>query len=201
MFAYASALVEEHIYDEISITTLIVGHTHTRLDQYFSILSYGVKCSSFIGSPLALQYLYETCHKESGKKKSVPPLIQKQIHTIRDWSGAWDAAKVIRKISRISVPHYFLFQRRSGICVLFYKNFIEHSTLSPPEPPNGLPTAIFLDEIAQPEYYICDDSDSIQRMFGYQKGISLNDARNPEVRALSDSMSVFSELSRLAFAR
>ena len=39
MFAYLSMLVELKVFDEILVNFLIVGHTHTSIDQYFSVLS------------------------------------------------------------------------------------------------------------------------------------------------------------------
>ena len=39
MFFYLSLLIESHMIDEIYMSFLIVGHTHTILDQYFSVLA------------------------------------------------------------------------------------------------------------------------------------------------------------------
>ena len=39
MFAYASALVENGYFDVLEVNFLIVGHTHSSIDQYFSVLS------------------------------------------------------------------------------------------------------------------------------------------------------------------
>jgi hypothetical protein len=52
MFAYASALVELGYFDAIDTNLLIVGHTHSSIDQYFSVLSKAIKSAEFIGLPL-----------------------------------------------------------------------------------------------------------------------------------------------------
>ena len=80
ILTYANLLIENGYFDEIYVTFLIVGHTHTRLDQYFSVLSTAVSNVDFIGSPLSLHHLYQNCHKSSSQKKSEPPYVNKQIN-------------------------------------------------------------------------------------------------------------------------
>ena len=46
MFAYASALVELGYFDAIDTNFLIVGHTHSSIDQYISVLSKAIKVRS-----------------------------------------------------------------------------------------------------------------------------------------------------------
>ena len=52
MFAYASALVELGYFDAIDMNLLIVKHTHSSIDQYFSVLSKAIKSAEFIDSPI-----------------------------------------------------------------------------------------------------------------------------------------------------
>jgi hypothetical protein len=58
MMAYLSLLVESREFDEIYMNYLIVGHTHSLIDQFFSVLSKAIKSVDFIGSPLALEELF-----------------------------------------------------------------------------------------------------------------------------------------------
>ncbi len=58
MMAYLSLLVESGEFDEIHMNYLIVGHTHSLIDQFFSVLSKAIKMANFIGSPLALRDLF-----------------------------------------------------------------------------------------------------------------------------------------------
>jgi hypothetical protein len=67
MFAYASALVELGYFDAIDMNFLIVGHTHSSIDQYFSVLSKAIKSAEFIGSPISLQALCSQAHKDRAR--------------------------------------------------------------------------------------------------------------------------------------
>jgi hypothetical protein len=41
-FAFVASLLEQDLFDEIDMNFLIVGHTHTTVDQYFGVLSKGI---------------------------------------------------------------------------------------------------------------------------------------------------------------
>ena len=62
MFCYLSMLIELYIFDEVEISFLIVGHTHSSIDQYFSVISKSIRKAKFIGSPLALMNLVRETH-------------------------------------------------------------------------------------------------------------------------------------------
>ena len=74
MFAYASALVELGYFDAIDMNFLIVGHTHSSIDQYFSVLSKAIKSAEFIGSPISLQALCSQAHKDRAR-----PAVSRQL--------------------------------------------------------------------------------------------------------------------------
>ena len=52
MFFYLSLLVEEEHFETIHVNFLIVGHTHSSIDQFFSVLSAHIKSQPFIGTHL-----------------------------------------------------------------------------------------------------------------------------------------------------
>jgi hypothetical protein len=54
MFSYFSLLVESFVFDVIHVNFLIVGHTHSSIDQYFSVLTGSIKDAAYIASPLGL---------------------------------------------------------------------------------------------------------------------------------------------------
>ena len=85
MFAYGAALVELGIVSKVNINFLIVGHTHSNLDQYFSVYSKKIKRCEFIGSVLAMHELYDTAH--SGKFLHLRPRNHEyeQLRFIHDW--------------------------------------------------------------------------------------------------------------------
>ena len=82
MFSYFSLLVETMVFDKIQVNFLIVGHTHSSIDQYFSILSKAIGDCEFIGSPMALEALFEKAHKAG--KLANKPLIQRQLTAYYD---------------------------------------------------------------------------------------------------------------------
>ena len=45
--------------DTIYMDVLVVGHTHSTIDQYFSVLASRINSTHFIGSPMALWDLFE----------------------------------------------------------------------------------------------------------------------------------------------
>jgi len=59
MFAYCSKLVEDGDLDVIYLDFLVVGHTHSTIDQYFSALANAIRGTKFIGSPQALWHLFD----------------------------------------------------------------------------------------------------------------------------------------------
>lgn len=81
MMCYLSLLVEEREFDEIQMNYLIVGHTHSSIDQFFSTLSKAIFNADFIGSPLALCSLFQ---QAVGNRIS----IMRQISVFYDFPSA-----------------------------------------------------------------------------------------------------------------
>ena len=105
MFFYFSLLVERHIFDEISMGFLIVGHTHSSIDQFFSVLCNAIEASKFIGSPMALHELYSKC---SNDQRMIPKR-QRQIRVEFDYVSAFKPY-LNKNIMYYNVPHNFLFR-------------------------------------------------------------------------------------------
>ena len=128
MFAYASALVELGYFDAIDMNFLIVGHTHSSIDQYFSVLSKAIKSAEFIGSPISLQALCSQAHKDRAR-----PSVNRQLDVCYN---IVDALKpyINKKIKFFQVPHCFSFRRRGNKCIMFYKLFSSHEKWLPVEP-------------------------------------------------------------------
>ena len=128
MFAYASALVELGYFDAIDMNFLIVGHTHSSIDQYFSVLSKAIKSAEFIGSPISLQALCSQAHKDRAR-----PAVSRQLDICYN---IVDALKpyINKKIKFFQVPHCFSFRRRGNKCIMFYKLFSSHEKWLPVEP-------------------------------------------------------------------
>lgn len=86
MFGYFSMLIEAKIFDRIEVNFLIVGHTHSTIDQYFSVLSRAIGGANFVCSPLALAELFMTAHSEISKR----PCFVKQIVVYYDYKAFFD---------------------------------------------------------------------------------------------------------------
>ena len=69
-FIWCSLLVEAGYFSNITVGFLIVGHTHASIDQYFSCLRRKIRNASFIGSPIALQYLFSLPSTTEDEKKN-----------------------------------------------------------------------------------------------------------------------------------
>jgi hypothetical protein len=131
MFTYASALVELGYFDSLEINFLIVGHTHSSIDQYFSVLSKAIAKAEFIGSPLSLQALCNNAHK------LLQPAINRQIEVYYDVSEALQPY-INQKIKFFQVPHCFIFRKLGGKCIMQYKLFSGNKTYLPLEPTDDL---------------------------------------------------------------
>ena len=99
MFGYLSLLVQNGYFDEIQVNFLIVGHTHTTIDQYFSVITYKMR-GKFIASPLALQHLFNSCQD---------PLINRQLTAFYDYR-AWLTPVINKDLHHYGLPHVFVFK-------------------------------------------------------------------------------------------
>ena len=137
MFAYASALVECGYFDIMEINFLIVGHTHSSIDQYFSVLSKAIDSAEWIGSPISLQALCSQAHKATrGDNDEIidrRPSINRQIEVYYDVVSALKPY-INDQIKFFQVPHHFLFRRVCGKCIMQYKLFPQNPTYLPQEP-------------------------------------------------------------------
>jgi hypothetical protein len=76
MFTYLSVLIEMRVLYQVEIHFLIVGHTHTTIDQYFSALNSGIDSTHFVGTPLAMRYLLEHVHGVESRRPVVAQTIE-----------------------------------------------------------------------------------------------------------------------------
>ena len=111
MFTYLSLLVERGYFDEIRVNFLIVGHTHTSIDQYFSVITKKLR-NKFVGSPLALQHLFNSCQE---------PKINRMIHVHYDYKK-W-LSPIINPMKHYGLPHVFVFRRRLGRAICQHKPY------------------------------------------------------------------------------
>jgi len=125
-FIWCSLLVEAGYFSNITVGFLIVGHTHASIDQYFSCLRRKIRNASFIGSPIALQYLFSlpSTTEDEKKNKSLyrPPISQIQLYFVRDYKSLF-APYYNPKIVNYNIPYQFKFFRVMGKCACQYQMF------------------------------------------------------------------------------
>jgi hypothetical protein len=136
MFSYAIALVELGYFEAIDMNFLIVGHTHSSIDQYFCVLSKAIKSAEFIGSPISLQALCNQTHKDRSR-----PSVNRQLDVCYNLVDAMKPY-INKRIKCFQVPHCFSFRRRGNKCIMFYnKLFSSHEKWLPTEPELSTKTA------------------------------------------------------------
>jgi len=133
MFAHLSLLIESHFFDKINVNFLIVGHTHTSIDQYFGVLTDLINKSFFIGSPLSLQNLLMQAHKDPSQR----PTVNKQILIVRDYKNLYKPY-TNANIHYFQFPHCFVIFRLYGKAMIQYKLFSTHKVWLPLAPAGSL---------------------------------------------------------------
>lgn len=158
MFTYLSQLVDLYYFDIIEVGFLVVGHTHSSIDQYFSVISKALKDAKFVGSPLSLKNLIAKAHMNQSKykdpKKNKP--VVKDIHVYYDVKS-FLKPYINMDIKYFQVPHQFKFERVKDVkCSMQYKLF-SNMTWLPMEPDFADKDTIYNDENVVSEISIPDD--------------------------------------------
>lgn len=71
VFGYISMLVESGLLEDVTANFLIVGHTHTSIDQFFSVLSKKITKQKFIATPLSMAYLLKHAHSVTTERPQI----------------------------------------------------------------------------------------------------------------------------------
>jgi hypothetical protein len=108
-----SLLVERDYYETIECNFLLVGHTHSSIDQYFSVIAAAMRRAEHILSPIALmEHVVKRAFTKEGKHKN--PAVVEQITVVYDMKTAL-APFINTDIKFYSIPHRFLFSKPRGI--------------------------------------------------------------------------------------
>jgi hypothetical protein len=130
MFTYLSLLIEEGFFDTIQVNFLIVGHTHTTIDQYFSSVSKSLSKCSFIGSPMSFRNMLNSVSDS-------PPMINRKLVVFYDYKS-WLTPIINKALKWYSLPHVFLFSRHPlGRCFCQHKPFSTSPKFLPEQPENS----------------------------------------------------------------
>jgi hypothetical protein len=160
--------VEEGYFDEIEVFYLVVGHTHNRLDQWFSVLSKAIHASEFVGSAIALHELYKIAHSE--KEISKRPSRVEMLHSYHDWAE-YLTPVLNDKIKHYQVPHRTRFTRKFGKAIMQYMLFSPEQgwdplwlPLTPPDLDGDIESASV--SIPLSKYMIFDGEDRVYKELG-----------------------------------
>ena len=157
VFTYLSLLVQEGHFGMIEVFFLIVGHTHTSIDQYFSVIARVIWMCDFLGSPISLESLLANWNfdvsmsggkgarvlgDEHERKLKSKPLLIRKISVIYDMKSAL-LPLINTKLKYYPIPHQFRFEMYQGVCTMQYKMFSSQRDLLPlrPELNEGKPNA------------------------------------------------------------
>jgi len=65
---------DERYFDIVEIFFLFAGHTHSPIDQNFSVVSHAINRSNFIGSTVAMNELLKVAHDVTDQKIKIKGL-------------------------------------------------------------------------------------------------------------------------------
>jgi hypothetical protein len=154
------------------VNFLIVGHTHSSIDQYFSVLSKAIRRAGFIGSPLSLEQVLKHAFINDKKGRKNPRVVR-QIVVYYDMVTALKPF-VNSKIKFYSIPHNFRIFIKCGIACTQYRMFSDHCWL-PKQPENFISTTDItnhsIEEMTLPYFSLVGGD----QLFFSEIGINKND--------------------------
>jgi hypothetical protein len=137
MFTYFAILLETGVFDTIDVNFMIVGHTHSEIDQYFSVLSTAIGKAEFIGSPMALWQLLSEAHGAGQLRRR--PVVNRLIEVYYDIVSLF-APYRNTNVKGYGVPFNFRLKMVCGKAVLQYRLFSSNPLWLPKEPEGRLRT-------------------------------------------------------------
>ena len=108
MFAWIHHLVDEGYFRSIELFFLFAGHTHSPLDQNFSVVGKAITKAHFIGSIIAMQELFKAAH-DITKEKSMETRITETyyLEVYHDYVQKYDPV-IDSLIHNYGGPHRYL---------------------------------------------------------------------------------------------
>lgn len=128
MFFYLSMLVEMEIFGSVTVNFLMVGHTHSSIDQYFSQLCKVLKTAPFLGTHLALHHLFKTHLSQETR-----PLVCRSVDVYYYCTEAWEKSRYV--YHHYNAPHVFRFIKRGDKACMDYMLYSNDRWL--PKRPNA----------------------------------------------------------------
>jgi hypothetical protein len=133
MFAYLSLLIELEHLDTIYVNFLVVGHTHTTVDQYFSVLTRKICSKKFVGSPIALRELFKECRN---------PMVIRPIEIYYDYKSYLKPI-INSNLKNYQLPHCFRISSVAKRAICVHKPFSTSPKWLPHKPSLSIPDEEF----------------------------------------------------------
>jgi hypothetical protein len=117
MFAWFQHLCDDRYFNSIEVFYLFAGHTHSPLDQNFSVVNKAIKRAEFIGSTIAMQELFKL--EQKSKASRITDVITLDIY--HDYVKYYDPV-INNLVHYFGGPHRFLieYQKQWGLSDVVY---------------------------------------------------------------------------------
>ena len=122
MFAWNHHLVDEGYFKSIEMFFLFAGHTHSPIDQNFSVVHRAIGRASFIGSVIAMQALFKIAHDMTNEKSKASRITEVVFMDIyHDYVAKYDPV-INNLIHNYGGPHRYIteFNSQWGISDIRY---------------------------------------------------------------------------------
>ena len=108
MFAWIHHLIDEGYFTSIEMFFLFAGHTHSPIDQNFSVVGRAIARAAFIGSPIAMQELFKVAHDITNEKSKASRITEVVVmHIYHDYVSKYNP--VLNPLVRnYGGPHRFI---------------------------------------------------------------------------------------------
>ena len=110
MFAWVQHLVEEGYFRKVEIFYLFAGHTHSPIDQNFSVVHNAINRSKFIGSTIAMHELFKVAHDIEDEKSKLSRITEVIPLDIYHDYVKWYEPVMNPLIRNHQGPHRFLIE-------------------------------------------------------------------------------------------
>jgi hypothetical protein len=117
--AWLSHLAMSCYFDRIELFFLFAGHTHSPLDQNFSVVSKAIANAEFIASPLAMEEVFLNAHEPEDRSRVRMVIPMEYYHDYVSW---YDPV-INNLVKNYGGPHRFLIERHDiwGLSILMYQ--------------------------------------------------------------------------------
>lgn len=110
MIAWVQHLVDDGYFKRVEMFYLFAGHTHSPIDQNFSVIHNAINRSSFVASTIAMHELFKVAHDIENEKSKLSRITEViQLQTYHDYVKFYEPV-VNPLVHNYQGPHRFLIE-------------------------------------------------------------------------------------------